>query len=334
MSGATLKGRAGADDVSISDLNPYAILAVRRGLLLRAIETKPGAKKGRPVSRTLREATQLGLRIFENFENYSTEIKVVVRQVAEKYGLNPGTIAVSSREWMRSKYAPGLILDFPAFSFKLGPYSVTGRSCVTICFADSVSKIWTRLILNESVQGVPNREDAGRNFQIGAEICAEINRQLQKMYLDDFRHTIDLHPGAEISFNLVGSLDYYGIDEEPDIINEVTDIVENHHDVEGAGVSLIKDHIAFLSNVAKGERGGNVDADRQFRSGELFPFVNEAGKQALFAADIADTSASFYITAARHARLNGKARKELRRERDSSALDTITELAILLATRF
>jgi hypothetical protein len=325
------EGLVGAPDL----IDPYSTLAIRRGLLLRAMTGSAADGKAKAVSRTLSDATKLGLQIYENFGAYAEEIESSVRSSLEANGLKCDEFEIHSRDWMRSKYAPGLILDFPRFKFGLGPYKVTGRCCVTICFADSVSKIWSRLVLEDQQQLlVGNNPKVARYFHIGSEMCSDLNEKVQGLYLADFQASIGRQSERHTWFEKVGSLDYFGLDEEPELIRIVTSIVEGQSMVDDDQISTLKEHLAFLAR-ASGVPAGEGRSERLARVlKRLHPYTGEEGQQALFAADVQDSSASFFLASARLDPFDAEQQERLGRARNSSALDSIQELATMLATKF
>lgn len=324
-----------AEALAVPVPNPYAMLAVRRGILLRAMARHSSDDIFVGATRSLSEATQLGLKIYDNFDAYSERMQSIVESFLDDKDVKYGKFSISRKEEMRSKYAPGLILDFPRFELSLGPYHVTGRCCITICFADSVSKVWSRLIMEDLDNKLIDQEDEiARYLHIGSEICGKLNDEVQKLYFADFDAHTKRSDEVELSFDRVGSLDYYGLDEEPELIEGVTNIVEGDPQIDDRQISKLKKHLTFLAHATKSP---SDDAEKRHLArivNDLHAFTGEQGQQALFAADVEESAVSFFVASGRLAPFSPKMQQQYNRARNSSALDTIQELATLLATKF
>lgn len=321
------------------DLSHFDTPSLRRGILLQARVKRPGERKYTSESRTAREARELGLLICSNFSEYRAASVLAIGKACGRAGSKFDNFEMGESEFIRSKYAPGLILDFPRFSFTLDEYKILGRCCLTICFNDSASKIWSRLVLSRRGEDapamVPIREAIGY-FRTGAAICDGLIAAIRRLYLRDFKTSLNCGSDVRAEFKKVGNLTFLGIDEPLEVIESaIAGIRTAAPSPAQSEAKQLSKKLASLVNFDAEEKHGKPPAT--VGGGDAMKvriYQPIAGPTGMFLSKFGDTSATIAIASARPQLPPGLPRNELDLSRPSSSLAVSKDLASRAASRF
>lgn len=324
------------------DLTKFDTPALRRGVLLRAMVCRPRSRFD-PVTRTARQARELGLMICSGFDTYLEKTRSSVENGCRKYDLPFSDFEMSGKEFIRSRYEPGLILDLPTFDFIAGPYHLTGRCCLTICFNDSVSKIWARLVLNKiggrDPFAVPHKKTE-EFFGIASFLCDKLIESMRRLYREDFARALSLGPKTAVRFKKLGELTYLGIDESPEIVSSVIDASRAARPRRGGSdfQKLYGKLNSLVDFVDAADAGADAEADEARGAQPPQDFhVYEArtGTSGVFLSRVGTNAATFACASPRSPEAVGREGVRASRfTRPSSALTLMAELASLTAAEF
>ncbi|HEX5183136.1 MAG TPA: hypothetical protein VFW19_08290 [Allosphingosinicella sp.] len=316
------------------DLTHFDTPSLRRGILLQALKRNPGQTGFEPISRSAREARELGLLICSRFEDYQEATKRAVATGCEKAGVPFIGFEVSEKEFVRSRYAPGLILDFPSFAFRIGEYRVMGRCCLTVCFNNSASKIWARIVLSQAGGNIPamvSFAEARRYFRSGSAICKSLIANTRRLYLRDFKDSLGAEPGTHVRFKRKGDLTFLGIDEPLEVIEAAIDGAKQRGRRTAAReTNELKDKLASLVNVLVENVAAPSDNNYSRPGGKTGVHVYEpdTGPTGMYLSKIATDSVTLAVASAQS--------DSTRRDsfRPSSSLAVTKDMASRLAARF
>lgn len=320
------------------DLSHFDTPSLRRGVLLQAMVKPPGDEKFRKVTRTARQARQLGLIICGNADDYNVATSDAIEAACSAAGVSFGNFRVKRGDFIRSRYAPGLILDFPSFAFKVDKFKIGGRCCLTICFNDSASKIWTRLVLSEAQGRTPAMVPIGeakKYFRIGSAICDNLIASIRGLYLRDFKSTLER--GSNVNFRKLGNLTFVGIDEPLEVIEAAIEGVRKiGQDSSPPDSRRLRSKLASLFDFgaegADADRSGKAAGDPALRVRAYQPSI---GPTAMLLDNVADGSATIAIASARTGLVTGKRQSGgFDRSRPSSSLAVSKDLAHRIASKF
>jgi hypothetical protein len=281
--------------------------------------------------------------ICSGFDAYVEKTRSSVESGCRKHNLPFSDFQMSGKEFIRSRYEPGLILDLPTFDFIAGPYHLTGRCCLTICFNDSVSKIWARLVLNK-IEGkdpfaVPHKRTE-EFFGIASFLCDKLIDGMRRLYRQDFARALGLGPKTAVRFKKLGELTYLGIDESPEIVTSVIQAARaTQRRRGGSDFQKLYGKLTSLVDFVD-SADSRVDAEAGERAGELPPqdfHVYEArtGTSGVFLSRVGTNVATFAIASPRSPKaIDGTGLEASRFTRPSSALTLMAELASLTAAEF
>ncbi len=179
----------------------------RRGVVLQALSTSSAGR--RPIRRDAFQARSLGLALVQRKDDIDAGIREALRVASGALRMRAHSIGLIDNDVM-SRFAPGLILDFPGHEFHLGRLVVKERTCVTVCYNEAASKIWTRFIISD-VEGSPlSSADLSRFFRFCDEASRIARVRTEEIYLEEFRsHYKGSNP---VEFEEIGSLDFVGVD--------------------------------------------------------------------------------------------------------------------------
>ncbi len=175
---------------------------------------------------SVEQARLIGMSIVNNAADYVDQTVDCISgygQSAETVAaqLQIGGIRKSDSAKVRSRFAPGLILDLPSVSFDSTLGHISVRSCITVCSNGARSKVWTRFVTKNN--GADNLSEHDLTvFGMAAEvICAKVNEAVRVLYQRDFRKV------AQVETNLepFGHIHLFTVDCEGNgITNELRDI--------------------------------------------------------------------------------------------------------------
>ena len=113
----------------------------------------------------------------------------------------------------------GTIISFPGQRARRGDLFVTSRTCVTVCFADRKSKIWTRFTAMRGAEqafATTEVEELRREF---SEMSSALHKELLAHYEEYFRASAHIADGSAIKLKPVGEILLVGADtEDPDVV--------------------------------------------------------------------------------------------------------------------
>lgn len=205
----------------VSPLTP----CYRRGVVLQAVAISGDSR--RAIRRDAFQARQLGLALVKREGDICAGVRSAIESAGTKLGIEVSSLHLRDHEVM-SRFAPGLILDFPSHEFRLGRLTVRERSCVTVCYNEAASKVWTRFIIsNLEGETVSSAELASfYSFCDAASTAARAN--IGRIYLSEFRE--QYQGSSRIEFEEIGSVEFVGID---------TDLIQFDQFVSADGVGPI-----------------------------------------------------------------------------------------------
>jgi hypothetical protein len=197
-------------DEAVSGQTLYDTPVFRRGLVVRAVRTVNQERE--PVRRNAAEAQQLGQLIAASLDGYLSAINAAFKDIAQKRTVELKPPSELTDQITRARYAPGLIIDFPAHEATIGDFTIRERTCITVCQDDDASKIWTRLLLVEPGGTAVTSERAGAFFKLCDELADEIISRIRDKYLTNFLAQQINNTGQSIAFDDIGVLDFFGCD--------------------------------------------------------------------------------------------------------------------------
>jgi hypothetical protein len=199
-----------AEEASICDV--YEIVApltpcYRRGVVLQAVSLD--RDKRTILKRNAFEARELGLALAGLAKHIDAAITAGILAAARKVGIKLDSVTLD-KEPVRSRFAPGLILDFAGHKIQIGRVTIQERTCVTVCYNESASKIWTRFIVSDVAGGRVTQEEAIQAFRFFAVAAREAMSRMSQIYLRAF---IGQHSKvSNVVFETVGEIDFLGVD--------------------------------------------------------------------------------------------------------------------------
>jgi hypothetical protein len=312
------------------DLTHFDTPSLRRGVLLQARVTRPG-KPSEIVSRSAREARELGLLICEHGERYNAATERAIAKACDDAGAKFHQFSLMRDEFIRSRYAPGLILDFPSFSFMIDDFKILGRSCLTICFNNSASKIWARLVLSEVVGQKDAKvtwPKARRYFGIGSAICENVIGRIRALYLRDFKSTLEDSKSIRVEFKKLGNLTFLGIDEPLELVESAIGGVRHVPGRRAASeTTKLSTKLTSLVNLgATGEEPAPQPRPRIYQ--------RSAGPAAMFVGNVGGTSATIAIASAPRPSPGKAGPAKVDRSKPSSSLAVSKDMAHHIASKF
>jgi hypothetical protein len=182
----------------------------RRGLIVRAVRNRDGERV--PVRRNAAEALQLGQLIADSLDSYLKVIPEAFNSVARRRSLTLKPPAELPNQTTRARYAPGLIIDFPAHEATIGDFTIRERTCITVCQEEDASKIWTRLLLFDGDGRPVDEEQANSFFKLSDALSQAILRRVRALYRTAFLAQQEETNRNSLDFEDVGRLDFYGTD--------------------------------------------------------------------------------------------------------------------------
>src|ERR1051325_8468717 len=177
----------------------------RRGAVLQAVDAAEDDRE--PISRNAFQARELGLALVDQAPAIDKAVAETIRISAKELGIRTGAIKLR-RAPVRSRFAPGLILDFPQHEFRLGSLPVRERTCVTVCYNQAASKIWIRFVVGEGDAKISPSQLADFFQFSDAASRAGIDR-VRAIYFDLFRKQIGR---KAVEFDELGEIDFVGLD--------------------------------------------------------------------------------------------------------------------------
>ncbi len=206
---------------AVSPLTP----CYRRGVVLQAVAVSGESR--RAIRRDAFQARQLGLALVEREGDIRSAVSSAIESAGATLGIEVGSLHLLDHEVM-SRFAPGLILDFPAHEFRLGRLTVRERSCVTVCYNEAASKVWTRFIISNVKGGPVSSAELATFFRFCDVASATARTNIERIYLAEFRE--QYQGSSRIEFEELGSVEFVGID---------TDLIQFDQFVNAEGVGPI-----------------------------------------------------------------------------------------------
>jgi hypothetical protein len=179
----------------------------RRGVVLQALSTSQAGR--RPIHRNAFQARELGMSLVGRKDDIDAGVRDALKAASEKLKIRCHSVKLLDDDVM-SRFAPGLILDFPAHEFQLGRLVVRERTCVTVCYNEAASKIWVRFIVSNVEGSKINAADLSRFFRFCNEASRIARERTEAIYLEEFRSN---YPGRnQVEFEELGAVDFIGVD--------------------------------------------------------------------------------------------------------------------------
>ncbi len=160
--------------------------------------------------RSVSEARAIGLAIVNHGDAY---LEAANSSIVEC--LPPelvGDVSIKESDTVRSRFDPGLILDFQKLAVMTEFGELSTRTCLTVCSSEMQSKIWTRIVFQ------PNNEALGNGglstellsllYSASDHIAAKTNEAIRNLYEADFKSVV----GSNISLKSSGILHVFAVD--------------------------------------------------------------------------------------------------------------------------
>lgn len=170
-------------------------------------------------------ARSVGLAIIDNVKAYMTASEQCIEAFASSDTQAARDFAARRVRWdrkadssqsVRSRFAPGLILDLPEINFDSSLGMISIRSCITVCSNGSRSKIWTRFVTADGGKVALSEQDLALFGEAAREICTDINAAIRRLYEFDF----DKAAGISAKLEPFGNIHLFTVDCEG---NGITD---------------------------------------------------------------------------------------------------------------
>lgn len=264
----------------------------REGLV---VSSKEGDEQ--TVELTTSDSRELGKRVFgssEEFENLLIQSLNTTKKLTNTDLFKEPDIAATfnDSDRVKTRFSPGLIIDFRSIYLADGNRTLDFRSCLTVCSGKRQSKIWTRCSISAITD--PLMESYLSKVREFAHIaCHNLNSLILKKYQDEFiKFTGSEKSSLESEGRII--IDTYdcsgpGLDrailDAKDINNwsgkppeEIVDIVSNGN---------FSHALSFAKSQNRPFSGATADSD-------LLSFQTEDGKNMLHFTDIDTNSAYIY----------------------------------------
>lgn len=204
----------------------YKAVSFRLGSIVEAVDCNDTK-----VVVDVKSARAVGKIIDGNVPEYLEEMISASRQYLEVnyqfLGSDHGKRTFDLMDWefsfsdekssVSARFAPGLVLDFPAIILKGVGFEVRFRSCLTVCIGDLNSKIWTRAVvkLHDKTNEIPPIEvKVIHDFLSG--VCGVVNLAIKGMYERDFAS----RQVETVKFKDYGDIHIFAVDCEGAVVEE------------------------------------------------------------------------------------------------------------------
>lgn len=184
----------------------YTGVSYRQGMIVSAKAGEADADARRSVA----EARAIGLAIINQGDAYLEAIKSCISEC-----LPPelaGNISIKESDTVRSRFDPGLILDFQKLAVTTKFGELSARTCLTVCSNEMQSKIWTRIVFRPDNQVLENgglsTDQLGLLYSASDRIAAKTNEAIRNLYEADFKSVV----GNNISLKSSGILHVFAVD--------------------------------------------------------------------------------------------------------------------------
>lgn len=205
--GPKMSARGRLHQTSLFDTVSPTTPCYRRGVVLQALSRSQAGQ--RPIHRNAFQARQLGMSLVERKDDIDAGVRDALKIASENLKIRCHSVKLLDDDVM-SRFAPGLILDFPAHEFQLGRLVVRERTCVTVCYNEAASKIWVRFIVSDVEGSKLNAADLSRFFRFCDEASQIARARTEAVYLEEFRSH---YPGRnQVEFQEIGAVDFIGVD--------------------------------------------------------------------------------------------------------------------------
>jgi hypothetical protein len=300
----------------------------RRGAVIQGV-IPSGRNKG-PITLDAFQARSLGRALVEDAAAIDKVVTEAIRAVAKSLKIAIGPVKLI-RDNVKSRFAPGLILDFPAHEFRIGSLVVRERTCVTVCYNRSASKIWVRFVAvgdDNAKFSLPQLADFFR-------FCEQASRAgidaMRALYFEKFKAEVGLKTTP--AFEEIGQIDFLGIDTDhlqfgefmyTDDIGIVADASEIPIDKRHIFVEFFRENLVtlfpgrFEPNEIKGIAPSKVAV-----------FRSEFSYRAIYHGIFRDTAVTFLVMSEPGRNVPNAVYK-----RESGALTVISELAARATRQF
>jgi len=293
----------------------------RRGVILQANAIYSDGRH-RAIRRNALQAQKLGRLLVSHTDLFLDKIRGAILQGAKKSGILCGDFERQS-DLVRSRFAPGLILDFPSHCFTIGKLRVHERTCITVCYDDSASKVWTRFILSHKPDEPITLDDLILFFNFCDKASSFILKSVPELYLELFRQENASRRKHEIAFDRLGGVEFIGVDSP--VITPNLDT--NFNSVSKDEARNFFDFYRCL--VSKGSiRGYSTVLEQDIDLDMISDFESEFGYRAIFHGIFEQDWAGFLVMSE-----NGRFNRD-ESFYESGALTAISELATLAARNF
>ncbi|MEM6477816.1 MAG: hypothetical protein AAF647_02095 [Pseudomonadota bacterium] len=264
----------------------YTNASYRLGRVVSAHESSTDEKIHASVS----QAWKIGERIILKRKNYEAAILDSLRSAGE----GDDTVIVEDMKFtegdrIRSRFAPGLIVDFPQVELGSDFGAITVRTCLTVCSEKRESKLWSRATTHFQDQHFST--DWISKFKESAKrLATHLNNSVSTLYQQEFDEVL----GRETEFKVAGNLHLMAVDCLGDSIDEhIREAVENvaWSEEPPQNISSVK-LSAAMRDVTQATQFSSATLDRNPNTSEfdvntdersaLFPFVPKGGGEGIF----------------------------------------------------
>lgn len=200
---------------------------------------------------------------------------------------------------LRSRFAPGLILDFPEIDLTSGEFRAGLRCCLTVCTGDVRSKIWTRFVSKSQNMADLLNGDAAASFYILANtLCSNVNDAIQSLYQEEFNKIED----REINLTRIGTINIFGLDSGyVELSNNIDMMYDDLIWGDGEETEVVNQTVAHAFHEAvtctkigfDGLSNDGPDRIDLTQETKLYPFKGRNGAQALFLAQTKEREGNF-----------------------------------------
>jgi len=299
----------------------------RRGAVLQAVSTSGGVKE--PIVRDAFQAHELGLELLKQTGAIDKAVAEVIRATGKALGVPVASLKLIKGP-VRSRFAPGLILDFPSHEFKLGSLFVRERTCVTVCYNQAASKIWIRFVGRNGGGEAISEMQLVSYFRFCEQAARNGIEAVRAIYFDKFKAQLGR---KSVAFEELGEIDFIGLDTEclhfddllySDSVGIVADASQISPERRSIFASFFRDRLgSFFPGRFKDSDINGISEHK------VSAFRSEFAYRALYHGVFRDDSVTFLVLSE-----PGNPVPNPYYERESGALTVISELAARAMTKF
>ncbi|WP_171330289.1 hypothetical protein [Ruegeria atlantica] len=244
---------------------------------------------GAQIVNTFRDARKIGLQIAPRKDAYLSAITTAFAAKSD------ARVFCAEDEDVTARFDPGLILDFPLTTIEVGGWTLSARSCLTVCSGQAQSKVWTRVVGNSNFSHRSLSESDVRELhRISKSYAETANDMIVQLYESDFSSAQSL----DVSLEKSGWIDVFAVDcAGSEISSAIRDSYsELSWSVETKSIanSELAKTLRRITAVSMPENGQDATSTPEFtlkESSEFVPFHARNGSESVFVATADDCHA-------------------------------------------